>query len=222
MLGKRLRGAVCRITGVILAAVLTLTVTAMPAEAHTLADNQYTQIPGTMLYLSSGAAVNSDTHVQEYMSIPINVLTRLVSADCRIYIDTYAEEGAMSSGTSIPKGTVVVGMFYGTYIDILSEYDIGEQMNLIHEIGHFVDYSAYGGYSVTGQSFSASSTSEWKTIWESEWAGVAALSTGSSVNTYNTTEYFATAFAWYVRDPARLQGAAPRTYAYVDAVVQSL
>lgn len=216
------RGMAGRIAAAILAVMLAFAGVATPVSAHTLDDSQFTQIPGTMLYVSPGAARNADIHVEEYMSVPINVLTRLVSSNCRIYVDTFMEEGAMSSGTSTPRGTAVVGMFYGTYIDILSEFDVGEQMNLIHEIGHFVDYSSLGGYEATGQAFPASSTEEWQSIWQSEWAAVAALSTGSSVNTYNATEYFATAFAWYVKDPIRLVSVAPRTYAYVNAMVLAI
>lgn len=216
------RGVVGRIAGVILAAVLALSGTVLPVSAHTLPDKNFTQIEGTMLFVSPGAARNVETHYQEYWSVPTNVLARLVASNCRIYIDTYAEEGSTSNDVNVPAGTAIVGMFYGTYIDILSEFDVGERMNLIHEIGHFVDYSSLGGYAATGQPFPASSTTEWQTIWRSESAAVTTLSKVSAVNTYNTTEYFATVFAWYVKDPALLQRVAPQSYGYMDALVRAL
>lgn len=217
-----LRGVVCKVAGAVLAVAVACGSVAVPASAHTLAETQFTQVPGTMLYVSNGASANAAIHVQEYLSVPINVLTKLVSANCKIYLDTTAEDTGVTTGSAIPTGTYVAGMFYGTYIDILSDLDVTEQMNMIHEIGHFVDYNSLGGYKATKQAFPASSTAQWQTIWQAEGPVVATLSLTSSVNAYNATEYFATAFAWYVKNPAVLAKVAPQSYAYVDSMVKAI
>lgn len=81
---------------------------------------------------------------------------------------------------------------------------------MMHELGHFV----------STLKDCADSTAEWKSIYSAERANY----TGSN-KTYVTStaaEYFAEAFRDYSAAPAQLQKERPRTYAYMNKIVNSI
>lgn len=191
-------------------------------SAHTLSEDKFAQVEGTMLYVSEGASVNVDTHVNEYLSMPENVRVKLASEGCKIYLDTTTEEGGYLTYGKYTSSSRVAGLFYGNYIDILSDRDIITGQNLIHEVGHFVDNNSYGGMPVCGTYYAGSSAAEWLSIWVTESAAISSLSSMSRNNSYNHREGFATTYALYVTSPDALKEAAPQAYSYIEKCLATI
>lgn len=194
----------------------------IPVSAHSLSEDKFTKVDSTMLYVSSGATANLEAHVNEYMSMPENVRARMAAEGCRIYLDTTTEEGGFLTYGQYTSAARIAGLFYGNYIDILSDRDILTGQNLIHEVGHYVDNSSFGGMAVTKTTYAGSSTDEWRNIWKAESSAVGSLSEMAKRNSYNIIEGFATSYALYVTSPSALKKAAPQTYSYIEKCIATL
>lgn len=226
-----------KLTAIAIAAAMTISAgTGIKAEAHALDDSAYTQIEGTMMYVSPDAAENTAVHVREYLSIPQGILASLTADNCKVYLETMAEQG----GYYVTAKGVAAGVNYGNayrvsgrdrrqilaitrtnYIDVLSDYDLKDNQTMLHEVGHYVDHNAFGGWETNGDYFVGSSTERWQALHAACAGTIGALSPESAVNVYNAQEMFATSFAWYVDDPQVLRNACPDVYTYMEEVVAS-
>lgn len=229
-----------RIAAVTMAAVGTIALSSLSvctAYARTLSDDSFTQVAGTMLYVSPQAAATQSVQIAEYQALPQIVIDRLTARNCKIYVETMAEEGGYLPGNGAVAGkfhngsfTVsaadhrqILGITEANSIDLLADPDAQMQgLVFIHEVGHFVDANAYGGWEANAVHHVASSKTEWQSIYAQEGAAIGSLSSLASVNVYSAKEAFATAFAHYVLTPDALQAACPATYAYMERSIASL
>lgn len=210
-----------------------LTVSAAPMNvlAKNQADSYYTQIPGTMLYVTQGAAANAATHTATYCQIPFNILVKMTADNCKIYLDTLAEEGSYIGGVASGAYTQTQYKIVGktltpiapSYVEIISDYSVAHKdMSLVHEIGHYVDDKAFGGPTTATVYQLASTQPTWTDIYTRNAAAVASMGKEAAANAYDPAECFAEAFAWYVKAPATLQKAAPEVFNYIAAAVASI
>lgn len=223
-----------------LAAVTAATVVTMAlapgldAQASVLPATTYTQIAGTMLYVSPESSQAYTSQLATYQLIPYDILVSLVQKDCRIYLATSSESGGYLDGEAY--GLYNNGSFAAlasdmrqitriitpNSIDVLSDYDTAfSGLVLLHEVGHFVDDNAWGGWSTHARREIASTMPQWQTIYAKDAAALGTLSDIAAICTYSADQCFATTFAHYLLTPAQLQAASPDAYAYTAAVVAS-
>lgn len=229
-----------KIAAATLAAVAAIAVSPLAAlvtYAFALPQENYTRIEGTMLYVSPQAAATQSVQIGEYQALPQVVVDRLIARGCKIYVETMAENGGYLQGGGAVAGkfrsgsfTVssanrrqILGISEPNSIEILSDADARTSgLVFIHEVGHFVDSNAYGGWEANAMTHIASSKEEWQAIYAAEKAAIGTLSSLAAVNVYSAPEAFATAFAHYVLTPDALQKVCPATYAYMEQVVATL
>lgn len=223
-----------------LAAVTAATVVTMAlapgldAQASVLPATSYTQIAGTMLYVSPESSQAYTSQLATYQLIPYDILVSLVQKDCRIYLATSSESGGYLDGEAY--GLYNNGSFAAlasdmrqitriitpNSIDVLSDYDTAfSGLVLLHEVGHFIDDNAWGGWSTHARREIASTMPQWQTIYAKDAAALGTLSDIAAICTYSADQCFATTFAHYLLTPAQLQAASPDAYAYMAAVVAS-
>lgn len=221
------------------AAIAASPLAALVTYAFALPEESYTQVPGTMLYVSPEAAPLQAAQIEEYQALPQAVLAMLAEKDCRIYAETTAEKGDYSyiTGSSAAVGVYstgriryssadhrqIVGIITPNSIEFLADEDIHQNgLVMIHEIGHFVDCNAYGGWAQNAMHYVASATPTWQAIYAQDAAAIGTLSRIAAANIYNNRETFAMAFAHYILTPDALRAASPAAYAYMEEVVASL
>lgn len=226
-----------KIVAAMISAVALTACTRVTVDAHTLDESAFTRVEGTMMYVSAGASANTALHLEEYYAVPENILASLVSDNCKIYLDTMEEEGGYLITSN---GTAAAGLYRGSAymvmssdrrqirsitkentIDALSDVDAQSRQIMLHEIGHYVDDNAFGGWEANASRHAASGTEAWQALYTAHAGHVGAMSALSGVNVYNPAEMFATSFAWYISDPASLLTACPEVYAYIEEVVAS-
>lgn len=232
---KRLRS---KITAVALALAVTIPGSGS-AYAITQPTINYTQIEGTMLYASGETMKDYSVQVLAYQKVPYNILKKLVEKDCKIYLFTTNENGgndlpgevfASACGHFIP-GTFsvkksdprkIVAINEKNYIEVLSDYDneLGGGVT-VHEIGHFVDNNAFGGWETHAKAGIASGTDEWKTIYNKDLKALSGLSVIAPITASIASECFTETFGCYILHPDRLMKASPDAYAYMEKVVAS-
>ena len=84
--------------------------------------------------------------------------------------------------------------------------------SIVHETGHFIDYTQ--GFTSSSQTFSD--------IYSAEMVGFCAYHKTHVNNTNTAMEYFAEAFQQCVYDPSGMATACPQTYNYIMNIVNSL
>ena len=82
---------------------------------------------------------------------------------------------------------------------------------LIHEIGHYIDYTHD----------TISETEEFKGIKAEEVGELAYYFKPNKGNYKNTEEYFAESFKYYILEPEELEKRCPKTFRYIDKIVKS-
>lgn len=227
------------------AAAIMLAVSAMtflPASANAATTSErpavtYTQIDGTMLYASPESLSDCTTQIAEYQAVPFGILKELVSMNCRIYLFTTNENGGFiyDAGVGDATGEYYAGAYMvakttpakivscvnPAYIEILSDYDASaNQTTVLHEIGHFVDSRALGGWENAGCNVNvASSTKEWTDIVAKDGKALGKLSDVAAIITDSPSQMFAEVFAHYIKNPERVKKISPSAYTYMESIV---
>lgn len=200
----------------------------------------YTQIEGTMLYVSDETTTNCPTEITAYGKVPYVIRKKLTDEGCKIYLFTNNEIGGNYigggdvdldvSGKFVPGAfrvavsdrRQIVKIDEPNYIVALSDVDARRNgVVVIHEIGHFVDNHAFGGWAEHAQIYIASSSKEWQTIYANDKAVLGSFSAVADANTRRASECFAETFAYYVLYPDLLKSVSPDAYSYMDKVVAS-
>ena len=91
---------------------------------------------------------------------------------------------------------------------------------LVHEIGHSVD-TLYNGNTL----HKLSDTTEFKSLYEEEKDGFYPVTSSEEVRNYlrsTRLEYFAESFLMYIQYPDYLQDMCPKTYEYMENLVENI
>lgn len=195
----------------------------------------YTQVEGTMLYASDETTTDCPVQISTYEKIPYSIREKITEQGCNIYLYTTNENGGGYIGGDA-DGQFIPGVFgvlasdprvITTIVDpnrmvILSDWDTYYNgAVLAHEVGHFVDNHAFGGWAVHAKTFIVSTSSEWQSIYEKDKPSLGSFSASAKHNSYCSSECFAETFAIYIVYPELLKNACPDAYNYIEKVVAS-
>lgn len=137
-------------------------------------------------------------------------------SDVKKYLPACVYERWQKSGYSIIQNPVdkdfkdnsVVGFFSTKRKAIVLREYKDDQKTFLHELGHFVDWS----------NDQCTKTSSFKSIYESESKNMASDAYGKT----SAAEYFAECFQMYCKDKSSFQKKYPKTYKYINNVIQNM
>lgn len=209
--------------------------------AHVTAAEDFTQIPETPIFMSSGVSAEEAYGMTlRYLMVPENVRERLSADGVKIYLIAYEDEVLRSPRLSAhgDAGLGVAGLtthpVYQRYVfsstgqfayaervqngmieiqtDVRDAVKI-DPLRLQHEIGHYVDTAAGAA---EGSCFAISSGGVWQDYYRRFGPQLLAQSAYAAAPAlYNAQECWADAFRLAWSDPAALQAISPELLAYV-------
>lgn len=131
-------------------------------------------------------------------------------SDIKGHVDSkvYNAYTALGFGFSINSSLNTTGVFSVSKKKI--ELKRGQSSYLLHELGHFV----------AALKDTADETSEFKNIYNAEKASY--VGNNKAYVTQDAGEYFAESFRDYTENPSALKSQRPKTYAYINKMVESI
>lgn len=131
-------------------------------------------------------------------------------SDIKGHVDSkvYNAYTALGFGFSINSSLNTTGVFSVSKKKI--ELKRGQSSYLLHELGHFV----------AALKNTADETSEFKNIYNAEKASY--VGNNKAYVTQDAGEYFAESFRDYTENPSALKSQRPKTYAYINKMVESI
>lgn len=185
-------------------------------------ENVLAEKRGTIIYkqLSDGIIYDtslSDTYVKQGKSwfayLPKQLMTRFVENG---WTFIFTDEKLVIGNSNADYYTAICN-YQNKVISIRVDIRQASFQNLVHEFGHFVDYTYSNGTYLSNNSDFQALFEKYKSSYKESGSGATA-----GYATSQATEFFATTFKDYLLYGSKLKAQAPEVYAYMDNLFKTV